>query len=342
VGTQFFQSCDVYENSIKPDNLPALIYAAKVVRTPYITPAGPDSIDLSLSNGASDGGVTAGTPVTLTATATDTRYNNSNGTQATQNVNAAQYYVDTPPWEAGATPIALSADDGAFNEGTEGISASIDTSTLSQGKHIVYVRSRDTSNTWGAVTAVFLNISDTPSVTCEFVDNFSSSTGWSNSADSSCSNGDYVRTSPTQVANGGVVTQVGADSGGDGFALFTATNSSAGANDVDGGTCIADSPAIPVSEASTLSLDWFHGQRDSGDDANGDFFRLEYSVDGGASYTSMVDIGDIATQAQWNTATANIPAGSNVKIRVSTADGPNAGDLVEGGIDSVSICPIAN
>lgn len=342
LGTQFFQSCNVYENTIKPDNLPALIYAAKVVRTPYITPAGPDSINLSLSNGASNGGVAAGTPVTLTATATDTRYNNSNGTQATQNVNAAQYYIDTPPWEAGASPIALSANDGAFNERTEGMSASIDTSNLSQGKHIVYVRSRDTSNTWGAVSAVFLNISDNPSVTCEFEDDFSSSTGWSNATNSSCSTGNYVRNSPSQVSNGGVVTQVGSDSGGDGFALFTATNSSAGVNDVDGGTCIANSPAITVSEASTLSLDWFHGQRDTGDDASGDFFRLEYSVDGGANYISMVDIGDVQTQAQWATASANIPAGSSVRIRVSAADGPNAGDLVEGGIDSVSICPVAN
>ena len=56
LGTQFFQQCSVYENIIRPDNLPALIYAAKVVRTPYITPSGPDSINLSLSNGASGGG----------------------------------------------------------------------------------------------------------------------------------------------------------------------------------------------------------------------------------------------------------------------------------------------
>ncbi|GAA6139147.1 hypothetical protein NBRC116583_28940 [Arenicella sp. 4NH20-0111] len=339
LGTQFFQACSTYENTIKPDNLPALIYAAKVVRTPYITPAGPDSISLSLSGGASNGGVAAGTPVTLTATAIDTRFNNSNGSESTQNINSAEYYIDTPPWEPGASALSLSAIDGSFNERTEPVSGVINTSGLSNGKHIVYVRSRDTTNTWGAVSAVFLNITDTPPPSCSFEDDFTTSTGWSNSSLSTCSTGDYVRTNPTQVTNSGVVTQVGGDSGGDGFALFTATNSSAGVNDVDGGVCVAASPAITVSENSTLSLDWFHGQRDTGDDSSGDFFRIEYSTNGGSTYNSLVSIGDVRTQAQWQTITANIPAGSNVLLRMSASDGSGPGDLVEGGIDSVSICP---
>jgi len=339
LGTQFFQSCNVYENTIKPDNLPALIYAAKVVRTPYITPSGPDSINVSLSNNASGGGVSAGTPVTLTATSNDTRYNNSNGSENTQNINTAEYYIDIAPWENGAVANAMTPNDGIFDERSEGVSSSINTNNLSQGRHTIYVRSRDTSGTWGAVSAVFLNIADNPPIACAFEDNFTTSTGWTNSTASTCSTGDYLRGNPTQVTNGGVVTQVDGDSGGDGFALFTATNSSAGSNDVDGGSCVAVSPAITVSDASTLSLDWFHGQRDTGDDASGDFFRLEYSINGGGSYASLVNIGDVRTNAEWRTATANIPAGSNVRVRVSAADGSGQGDLIEGGVDSMSICP---
>ena len=339
LGTRFFQECSTYENTIRPDNLPALVYAAKVVRTPYITPSGPDSTNLALSNNASNGGVPAGTLVSLTASASDSRYNNSNGTESTQNVSASEYYIDTPPWQSGASAQAMAASDGAFNERNEGVNATINTAGLSNGKHIVYVRSRDTNGTWGAVSAVFLNITDTPPVTtCAFEDDFTASTGWSNSPTSNCSTGAYVRANPTQVTNSGVVTQVGGDAGGDGFALFTATNSSAGRDDVDGGSCVLTSPAITVAEDSTLSLDWFHGQRDTGDDASGDFFRVEYSTNGGSSYNSLVNIGDVRTQAQWRSETANVAAGSNVLIRVSTSDGAAAGDLVEGGIDSVSIC----
>ncbi len=338
LGTQFFQQCSVYENTIKPGNLPALIYAAKVVRTPYITPSGPDSLNLSLSNGASVGGVAAGTPLVLTATANDTRFNNSNGSESTQNVSESQYYIDVPPWQQGAVAQTMAATDGGFNERSETVSASVDTSGLSNGKHIVYVRSRDTSGVWGAVSAVFLNITATPPQGCAFEDNFTTSTGWSNSPTSTCSTGAYVRDNPTEVTNSGVVTQVGGDAQGDGFALFTSTNSSAGANDVDGGVCVAVSPSITVTDTSTLSLNWFHGQRDTGDDASGDFFNIEYSLNGGASYRSLVSVGDVRTQAQWRGVSASIPAGSNVLIRMSASDGSSAGDLIEGGIDAVSIC----
>ncbi len=342
LGTRFFQECSTYENRILPDNLPALIYAAKVVRTPYITPAGPDSINVSLSNGASAGGVAPGTNVTVSATANDARFNNSNGTESTQNISAAEYYIDVPPWSSGANAFAMQANDGGFNERSEGVSATIDTSSLSVGRHTVYVRSRDTSGNWGAVSAEFLNITDgttTPPADCAFEDDFTTSTGWSNAPSSTCSTGTYTRANPTQVTNSGVVTQVGGDSGGDGFAIFTAANSSAGRDDVDGGVCTATSPTITVNEDSVLSFDWFHGQRDTGDDTNGDFFRVEVSTNGGASFNSLVNIGDQRTQAQWRTETATIPAGSSVILRVSASDGPSAGDLVEGGLDSVSICP---
>lgn len=160
LGTQFFQNCTTYENTIKPGNLPALIYAAKVVRTPYLTPGGPDITAVSLSGSASSTGVPAGTVVTLSASATDIRFNNSNGTEATQNIAAAEYYIDKAPWEAGASAIPLQAQDGGFNGKTEALTGTVYTGDLAQGKHMVYVRSRDTSGTWGAVTATFLVIGE--------------------------------------------------------------------------------------------------------------------------------------------------------------------------------------
>ncbi|MCP4351004.1 MAG: carboxypeptidase, partial [Desulfobacterales bacterium] len=133
-----------YENTILPDNLPALIYAAKVARTPYMTPAGPDVINLVTES------------ATLSATVTDTRYNNSNGTEPTQTIAGAEYYIDIPPWSATATPIALTAADGSFDSDSEAVSATIDVSNLAPGEHIVYVRGKDADGNWGPVTAEFL------------------------------------------------------------------------------------------------------------------------------------------------------------------------------------------
>ncbi len=162
LGTSFFQSCAVYEADVKPKNLPALIYAAKVVRTPYITPGGPDVLTPTLGGTASSSGVAAGTVVQLAASATDTRFNNTNGTEATQAIAAAEATIGTPPWAAGAVPVALQAGDGSFNSNTEALTGGLPTAGLPVGPHIVYVRARDTSGTWGPVSAVFLNINAAP------------------------------------------------------------------------------------------------------------------------------------------------------------------------------------
>ena len=158
MGTAFFQSCSSYNSTIKPNNLAALKYAAKVVRTPYITPAGPDVTSLSLAGAASTTGVTAGTNVVLSATVSDARFNNTNGTEATQAIAAAEYYVDVPHWSAGAVPHALAASDGGFSSVTENVTGSISTTGLAVGKHIVYVRSKDQSGAWGSVSAAFMVI----------------------------------------------------------------------------------------------------------------------------------------------------------------------------------------
>lgn len=156
LGTNFFEACSVFENTILPTNMQALIYAAKVARTPYLTPSGPDALSVAVSNGA----VPPGAPVDLTATVDDTHFNNSNGTEPTQNIAAAEYYIDTPPWQPGATALAMGPADGSFNTKTEGVIASIDTTNLSNGRHTLFVRGRDAGNSWGPFSAVFLYIID--------------------------------------------------------------------------------------------------------------------------------------------------------------------------------------
>ena len=151
LGTAFFESCTSYNATTKPLNLPALVYAAKVVRTPYITPGGPDVLAPMLSGDASGAGVPAGMPVTLTASATDTRFNNSNGAEPTQSIAAAEYTIDVPPWQPGAVAVPLQASDGSFDTSTEGLTGTVATTGLAAGPHLVYLRARDASGTWGTV-----------------------------------------------------------------------------------------------------------------------------------------------------------------------------------------------
>lgn len=158
LGTAFFQSCSTYTNTILPDNMPALIYAAKVVGAPYLIPSGPNVENVSFSPSTA----TSGTAVTLTATVSDARFSTKGGTESTQNISEVEYYVTTPPWVSSPTPVAnaMSAVDGSFNEKTEDVTATIDTSGWANGKYMIFVRGKDTSNAWGAISAGYLTISD--------------------------------------------------------------------------------------------------------------------------------------------------------------------------------------
>ncbi len=158
--------------------------------------------------------------------------------------------------------------------------------------------------------------------------------GWTTSG--TCSTGAFISGTPDFVSNSGVTTQLaGAQEGS--FALYTQPNTiSAGEDDVDGGECIATSPVYNASADSTVSLQYFHGQRDQGDDAS-DGFNLEVSFDGGA-FISIVSIGDVTTNAVWTAASAQAFAGETVQLRVRAADGVSNGDLIEAGIDNVQIC----
>jgi hypothetical protein len=128
-----------------------LLYLAKIARTPYLTSHGPDA-NTVVTNPAS---VPPGVPSQLSATITFAWTGNS----FSQNVGAAEYYVDTPPWDGG-TAIPMS---GTFNSPTVPVNATIDTTGLSVGRHVIFVRGRGVNNfqsfqTWGPISAAFLDV----------------------------------------------------------------------------------------------------------------------------------------------------------------------------------------
>jgi hypothetical protein len=156
LGTAFFQSCSSFESTIFPANLKALIHAAKNCRAPYRLPLGPEVLNVKLNGNV------------LTAAVDDTRYKQSNGTEASQTIVAAEYYIDKPYWDNGV-PISMTAADGSFNSKTENVTATINTANVSSGKHIIFVRGKDADGNWGTCSSGFLNISNVP-----LVANFSS------------------------------------------------------------------------------------------------------------------------------------------------------------------------
>jgi hypothetical protein len=155
LGTNFFQDCNTFLNTILPNNMNALIYAARTTRAPYMQPAGPDALSVAT---VPAGSVNSGQPLDVTSTIDDTHYNNSNGTEPVQTIAAAEVYLDTPPWAPGATPVPMAPVDGTFNQTVEAVKATLSTAGWSVGRHTLFVRGRDAASNWGPVSAVFVDV----------------------------------------------------------------------------------------------------------------------------------------------------------------------------------------
>lgn len=127
------------------------------------------------------------------------------------------------------------------------------------------------------------------------------------------------------------------------YAWITAQNpgGSEGTNDVDEGISATRSPDFDLSLYTSvrMSMNYFHGQRDAGDDSN-DFFKIDVSSNGGGSWTNLVEIGDVGSSPIWRDLTINleeyIDLTDQVRVRMQAADGAGGtgmGDIVEAGVD---------
>lgn len=153
LGTAFFQDCNRFETRILPDNFRALRYAAKIVRTPYITPSGPDVISLSLSEGRR---VYGGQQLRIEARASDSKYQTSTGSEPIQDIAAVRVSVDRPPWHPDPGPSwKMLPTDGAYNSSDERVEFDLDTTGLGAGRHTLFVRAKDRAGNWGPVSAEF-------------------------------------------------------------------------------------------------------------------------------------------------------------------------------------------
>jgi carboxypeptidase T len=159
MGSSFFELCNNFVNTVLPDNIPALLYAARVARTPYQLPDGPDVISVAINPTTTVPGGTA----QLFATIDATRYYTGTGYSeppVIKNILSAEFYIDAQPWLTTTLPVSytLTALDGIFDQPSEAVSASIDTTDLGVGRHLILIRSRDVAGNWGPYSAAFLFI----------------------------------------------------------------------------------------------------------------------------------------------------------------------------------------
>ncbi len=152
MGTAFFEDCTNFESATFLSNRPALYYAFKACRQPYLDPAGPDVLQAAVSPATN----LAGAPVTLTAVADASRFYGTTPAQPVRTIAAARFSVDDPSWANGMVTQPMNPADGSFDSTNELLQASIDTAGWSPGRHMVFLEAQDAAGNWGVPTAAFV------------------------------------------------------------------------------------------------------------------------------------------------------------------------------------------
>lgn len=155
IGTAFFESCANYQANVLPDNLRALYYALRVNTAPYLLPAGPDVSQLSLNTMADN--IARNVPLQLKALVSDSQSSGYNGGVASQAIQSVELRLDQWPDLAGSS-ISINATDGKFDAANEFISHSLDISGLSEGRHALYLRAKDSAGNHGPVYARYFTV----------------------------------------------------------------------------------------------------------------------------------------------------------------------------------------
>jgi len=150
-GEAFYQNCADLPGILN-ENRSAFAYAGRIADAPYARAAGPDASGASVVPAAA----VVGAIVQLGATVSDQL-------SGSQSVAAAEAYIDLPP-EAGGTPLAMLAADGAFDEASEQVGLDLDTAGIPPGRHLILIRGVDAGGNAGPLDAVFLELSAAPNL----------------------------------------------------------------------------------------------------------------------------------------------------------------------------------
>lgn len=128
------------------ENLPALLYAARVARAPYVQPAGPEVQHIRVTAGMN------GFTVTATMDGGD------------HPITTAELYIETSPWHGG-TPIALSPVDEAYDTPIEQgrlllpFESDLFENVRNPGDQmLLLVRARNAAGTWGPISAAWMEV----------------------------------------------------------------------------------------------------------------------------------------------------------------------------------------
>ena len=158
LGNTFFEACETYERTIRPDNLEALVHAAKVALAPYEIPKGPYFEDF-LIKGRLVPDITSGAVIEFSALINDNVFNQLNGEESVQSVSTVEYSLDRhfydPDVEIADLRSEIQAGGSVLDETREIVDVRLEgiSQALDFGRHTLFLRATDSEGNVGAIVA---------------------------------------------------------------------------------------------------------------------------------------------------------------------------------------------
>jgi hypothetical protein len=212
------------------------------------------------------------------------------------------------------------------------------------GRNITFMLITDGAGGIHLETPFTFPVGELPTI---YANDFETGSDWVRDVSDNAVTGAFVRIAPVATE-----WQSGEDAtpGAGVYALVTAQNphGQESVDDVDVGIAAIRSPDFDLSgsQGVRLSMNYFHGQRDAGDDPGGDYFRIDVSSNAGATWVNLIYKGDVTSNPVWQNLTVQledfITLTNQVRLRVQVRDGVFAVDTIEGGIDDVYLYNVAN
>lgn len=239
LGTDFFQQCDDYTNTIKQKNLDALLYSAKVIAAPYKLPFGPEITTILINDAMTSTGLTVVAPGSIIKLAVIADISRTKQSSTGQSISKIEYSIDTPLWLTNANVNTLNEHDGSLSSVSETFNGQVSTNGLADGQHTLYLRAFSHDNKQGVVSAIFFKVGvnsrpiadftyQCSHLVCDFNANLSSDSDGSIASYQWMFTGDQVST----VAEGSTVSHSFTSAGDKTATLYVTDNSNTTAEKV--------------------------------------------------------------------------------------------------------------
>jgi hypothetical protein len=156
LGEDFYEDCNLFESTVVPHNLPALLYAATTSKRPFSLAKGPDILEFVVTSDL------------ITVVASDSEMVNKiegypDFTTGDQGVTAVRLYLNIHPDDYKETSFSWDMNPVEMDSGLQTFELELSFEQgVPPGRHILYAQAMDGNGYLGPVSSVFVTVESPP------------------------------------------------------------------------------------------------------------------------------------------------------------------------------------